>query len=182
MTIQPDTFAYAGVDMLATYGIRCSGYSFDTLTPKLRPRKITVPGKSGTRDFGAKHYEDRALRIQCDAMERRLDRHEIRELAYLLSKKGRIVLWDEPDKYYVGRLYDAAELKYIGMVGHEFSLTFICEPFAYGRTYSGPMPERFVGDDAYLGTATTPTRIQVTNTGQNTIPGFRIIIREERTG
>lgn len=176
--VQPDSFEFAGVDMLETYGIRCIAY--DVLQPKARARKVTVPGKDGTHDFGVRTYDERPIRMNCDSMTA-LSRHAIRELSYLLARKGRIVLWDEPDKYYLGRLFDDAQLKYIGTVGHEFTLTFICDAFAYGATIDRAMPEKFVGSDQYRGTARTPTRIALTNTGGTVIRGLHFVIREEKT-
>lgn len=177
MAVRPDSFEFSGIDMLTTYGIRC--ISSDVLQPKPRVRKVSVPGRDGTHDFGARNYDERQLRLSCDSMAA-LTRHQIRELSYLLARKGRIVLWDEPDKYYLGRLYDDAQLKYIGLIGHEFTLTFTCDPFAYGATVDRAMPEKFVGVDQYQGTASTSTRIALTNTGTAVIQGLHIVVREER--
>lgn len=171
MIVQPDSFAFAGVDMLAQYGIRC--VSHDPLLPKLRERTIALPGHDGAHDFGARRYDTRTIKLDCDSM-RSLSREELREVAYLLTRKGRLVLWDEPDKYYVGQIYKETQLKYLGIAGHEFPLTFSCEPFAYGKVVSDTMPVQF----AYAGTAETPTRIQITNTGTQPIIGLTIRIRE----
>lgn len=170
-TVQPDSFLFAGVDMLDTYGIRC--ISHDPLFPKLRSRLLSIPGRDGTYDFGAQNHDDRTIKLACDSM-RGLTRQELREVAALLTQKGRLVLWDEPDKYYIGRIYREEQLKYIGMAGHEFTLTFTCEPFAYGKTVSGPLERQI----EYTGTAATPTRVQITNTGTTIISGLRMRIRE----
>lgn len=173
MAVQPDSFVFRGVDMLATYGVRC--ISSDPLLPELRPRKIEVPGRDGAYDYGAAHYVERIITLHCDSM-RSLRREELREVALLLTAKGPLVLWDEPDKYYIGRIYRQTELRYIGMVGHEFDLTFVCDPFAYGKTVNGPLETRI----QYAGTARTPTRIQITNTGNTTITSIKMRVRERR--
>lgn len=171
MAAQADSFQFGGVDMLEAYGIRCLGHDF--LLPKLRERKVVVPQRDGAYDLGARYYDERMLALACDSM-RGLTRQELRELAYVLSRKSRLVLWDEPEKNYLGRIYDAAELEYVGRVGHSFQLTFVCDPFAYGRTVAEAMPTRM----DYRGTAATPVRIQITNTGTAAIAGIRIRIRE----
>lgn len=171
MPVSPDSFTFRGVDMYAEYGIR--GIVAEVLAPRLRPRLLTIPSRSGSYDFGAKHYDDRTITIDCDSRAA-LSREKLRELSYLLSKKGELTLWDEPDKYYMGRLYNAEALTYIGRVGHSFSLTFVCEPFAYGETKSERLMDRVV----YRGTAPTPTRIQITNQGEVPIRGIRMRIRE----
>jgi len=174
MTVRDDSFNFAGVDMLAEYGIRV--LSHDLLKPPLRPRKVIIQSRDGAYDFGAMHYDERRLRIRCEALDRHLARAEIRELALLLDQKGRIFLWDEPDKYYIGRVYDAPDLTYIGMAGHRFTLNFLCDPFAYGNTYDGQLPDRI----EYPGTARTPTRLSLTNVGSDVIHGLQVRIRERR--
>ncbi len=159
--------------MLDKYGIRC--VSHDPLIPKLRPRTVLVPGRDGQYDFGAERYDERVLRLYCDSI-RGLSRQALREAAAALTKKGRLVLWDEPDKHYIGRVYNQTELRYLGMAGHEFTLTFLCDPFAYGETVSGPMPEIF----DYRGSAVTPVRLQIINRGETAIQGLRIRIREKK--
>lgn len=168
--VQPDSFAFGGVDMLKAYGVRC--VSHDVLLPRLRPRKVTVPGRDGEYDFGAKRYEERRIRLTCDSM-RALSRGALRELAELLSQKGRLVLWDEPNRYYVGRLYDEAQLQYIGMAGHAFDLTFACEPFAYGLDVDTAIGAQV----SYRGTAESPGRLVLTNTGSTAVSNIRIRIR-----
>lgn len=173
-SVRPDSFLFGGVDMLAAYGLRV--ISYDVLFPERRVMKQVVPGRSGAYDFGAGKFDERKLRLACDSM-RGLSRHELREAAYLLTQKRRIVLWDEPDKYYIGRVYNDAELKYIGLVGHEFNLNFVCEPFAYGAQYDGPLIERV----NYAGSAETPTLLTITNTGPAPITGLTIRIRTRRS-
>ena len=97
-----DSFTFGGVDMYEAYGIRVVHY--DLLLPKLRPRKVTIPQRSGEYDFGARYHDERVLLLECDSRNS-LTRAQLRELAYALSKKNRIVLWDEPEKYYIGQLY-----------------------------------------------------------------------------
>lgn len=168
--VRKDSFQFGGVDMLAVYGVRAVAH--DVLVPRMRPRLLSIPGRDGSYDFGTGAYEDRLVRIACDS-RKALSRQTLRELALLLSRKGRLVLWDEPEKYYVGRLYDDTALRYIGRIGHEFDLTFVCEPFAYGPGVEKAAP----GAVGYEGTARTPGVLTLTNTGTTTISTVRIVIR-----
>lgn len=145
----------------------------DVLTPALRPRKVTVPQLDGAVDYGAEAYEERQLVINC-ATVALLTRGACRELSYAISRKAKIIRWDEPDKYYIGQVYDPAAIERIAGRAKRFSLPFVCDPFAYGeqRTIS------FNGSSNlnYSGTARTPTRITiVTTTAMN---GLTITMRE----
>lgn len=174
---QPNSFVFNNVDMLSAYNIRCITY--DVLLPKLRSRKIRIPARDGIYDFGARNYDERTIRMSCDLIgKQQLTRQQLRDLAALLTQKGQIVLWDEPDKYYIGRIYDQTKLEYLGRVGHRTDLSFVCEPFAYGETISGPMPTVM----NYKGTATTPTRIEIRNVSDKTLQGVQIQIRERSDG
>lgn len=175
MQVQKDSFAFAGVDMLAAYGIRM--VARDVLAPRLRKRLLEVPGRDGTYDFGARWYDDREVRLVCDSL-RGLTRAEVRELAYLLSRKGELVLWDEPEIRYVGRLYDEAELTRVGRIGYTFELRFVCEPFALGETVQGAVGGRV----QYEGTARTPVRLMVRNDGGEVMRGLRMRVRRRRSG
>ena len=116
---------------------------------------MLIPERSGMYDFGAKCWEERTVRIEC-TLERKISRSELREIAGVLSQKGRLWLWDEPDKFYVGELYDSAEITdYFDEAMREFTLSFVCEPFAYGRTVTQDIASG-ANAIAYQGTATTP--------------------------
>jgi len=145
----------------------------DVLTPSLRPRKVTAPLLDGSIDYGAVAYEERRLAVRC-ATASLLSRGACRELSYAVSRKAQIVRWDEPDKYYVGRAYDPADIERIAGCARRFVIVFTCEPFAYGNQVT----ETFVGSKrlTYAGTARTPARIVITASGATT--GLTIIMRE----
>ncbi len=165
-------WTFNGVDMMAAYGVRAVQY--DQFLPSLRERRVVVPGRSGSYDYGAFAYDDRTLRIQCATLgDIGMPRSQMREIQYALSQKGRLTFWDEPDKYYIGRVYDAAELENLGDLIYKFDLSFLCEPFAYGRTVtqglsSGENPLR------YQGTARTPSLIVLRNTGTEAIQNLQL--------
>lgn len=156
-----DSFSFGRYNSMDDWGIKVVAY--DYLLPQKRSRRITIPGRSGTYDFGAKNWEDRSLRIQC-MLTRKMSKAEFREIAYLLSKKSQLRLWNEPDKYYIAELYEPAEVQdYYLEIAREFELAFVCEPFAYGESISAPIKSGR-NNFKYKGTAETPCMIVLKNT------------------
>ena len=168
------SFKFGGTDMYQAFGLMLTndGLPQDVLLPGLRSRKQTIPQRSGAYDYGAKYYDERSLQIKV-VTTRILSRSDTREIAYVLSKKSEIRFWTEPDKYYIGRIYQAPTLEQLRNIGNRFPMAFVCEPFAYGATKTDPMPS-LVYIPEYKGTAPTPTYIVVENTG--TVPATNIQI------
>lgn len=159
------SFLFGTTDMFERFGIKMTEYSIpkDVLLPQLRARKQTIPQRHGAYDYGAKYYDERAIEIEC-ITNRAISRDETREIAYILSKKTEIRFWTEPEKYYIGRVYEAPELEQLRNVGNRFPLIFICEPFAYRNTLTETFTNlRYI--PSYAGTAPTPTYIVIENTG-----------------
>lgn len=171
-----DSFEFGGVDMAQRFGIYVIAY--DVLMPALRQRKVVVPQRSGAHDFGAEYRDERKIRIECDTRIN-LTRHDLRELAYLLSKKNTIRIWDDPDVYYIGRIYDAPDLTNIS-IGFEFALAFECEPFAYGPVKTISIVGSTATRIALDGTEKTPTRISITNNGDVDAVGIQIRLRKRK--
>ena len=76
--------------------------------------------------------------------------------------------------YYIGRAYNAAAIARLPADAKQFTLTFVCEPFAYGKTETLDLTQSI----DYTGTASTPTRIEIHNTGSAAITKVRLRIRE----
>lgn len=174
------SFEFGNKDMFTEFGFRIRK-RHRLLKPPLRERKIIIPERSGAYDFGAKYYDEITLLVECDTI-RKLSEADKREAAYLLSAKNKITFWDEPDKYYIGRIYDAAEIEKVGGIGTYFPLTFVCDPFAYGRTVNAEIPSSGIFRPDYAGTAETPTRIEIHNTGSGATAGnvtIKIVKRRE---
>lgn len=128
-----DSFQFGEYNSLDDWDIRVVKY--DTLMPPKRARKRSIPLRHGQYDHGSLNYEERTVRIAC-ALEKQVTRDDLREIAYHLSHKAQLWLWDEPDKYYIGEIYDAAEIEdYFDESMREFTLNFVCEPFAYSKEY-----------------------------------------------
>ena len=168
------SFQFGTTDMFAEYGIKLTENSIpeDVLLPELRSRKVTIPLRHGSYDYGAHYYDERAIRIEC-VTTRALTRADTREIAYALSKKAEIRFWTEPDKYYVGRVYEAPTLEQLRNVGSRFQMVFICEPFAYGMTLTEQFNRQTYTPD-YIGTAPTPTYIVIRNTGTTSAANIKI--------
>ena len=95
-------------------------------------------------------------------------------IAGALSRKDRLRLWDEPDTYYIGEMYDPAEITdYFDEAMREFTLSFVCEPFAYGRTVTLPLSS---GENTipYGGTANAPCLIVLRNTSAAEVANLTI--------
>ncbi len=157
--------------MRQTFGIAVAKVH-DVLLPALRARKVGIPHTDGRYDYGAKNWEERPLILECN-IARKPTRAEMRELAYTLSQKGEIILWNEQAKRYVGRLYDPQVLTKIGRGQQEFTLEFVCDPFAYGNTKTYLLTN---GNNSieYKGTAETPCLIVLKNTGTEIITNIQL--------
>lgn len=168
------SFLFGGTDMYQKFGIMIAddGLPQDTFLPELRPRKVTIPLRNGSYDFGAHYYEERAVSVSCVTV-RAGSRDDAREMAYVLSKKAEIRFWNEPDKYYIGRVYQAPGLEVLRKIGNRFTLTFVLEPFAYGPTTTEQMPS-LVYLPVYKGTAPTPTYIVIENIGSENAVNIQI--------
>ena len=167
-------FTFGTINMMETYGIIVAEVH-DVLGPQLRARKIIIPDRSGAYDYGAKYYDERILELDCYIV-RTVTRDFIREVSYALAEKNRIRVWQEPDKYYIGRLYDASSLERVGTVQRHFTLPFVCEPFAYGEIISEDFGTEYI--PRYRATMWTPTRIEIVNAGTTDAVGIQITVQE----
>ncbi len=167
--------------MFTAYGLRIRK-KHDVLKPTLRERKVVIPSRSGAYDFGANTYDERSLFVECDTI-RQLTADNRRELSYLLSEKGKICFWDEPERYYLGRIYDAAEVERVGGVGTYFPLTFICDPFAYNvepeLVVLATTRDRAPVKIFYNGTAKAPAKIIINNGPRSSVATVQIAIKRE---
>lgn len=155
------SFTFGGIDMYERFGIQLESEPLDVILPPLRSRKMTIPQRHGAYDYGAKYYSERGLRLDCVTI-RTLARADVREISFMLSTKSEIRIWNEPEKYYVGRIYDSASLDQLRTIGNKFILTFVCEPFAYGITRSEYFDNNIYVPE-YPGTAPTATYIVLRN-------------------
>lgn len=180
MSSMPEnSFQFGEYNSLNDLGIFCEAY--DTLLPPKRSRKIEIPGRDGLYDFGSETYGERTIVLKCKLIEQ-ITKAQLREVAYKLSDKKKLILWDEPDKYYVAELFDPTEIDNIAdRLWLEFDLTFTCEPFAYTETKDfslrvGP------NDIDYGGTAKTPTLITLHNANAYEVSNITITAIKRKKG
>lgn len=169
------SFSFCGVDMRKEFGLILEEPFDDGTQPELRERKLVVPMRDGAYDYGAKWYEERTVLVKCASIQL-LTRNDVRRLALALSAKGELRSWYEPEKYYIGRMYEGAQIERIVGAAKRFQLEFICEPFAYGEQIT----ETFTGQKemTYAGSARTPTHIIITNRGSTAVNGLTVTMKE----
>ncbi len=178
-----DSFTLNSVDVYDLAKLKVVAY--DVLTPPLRPRKAVIPGRSGAYDYGSKYHDERGIRLEC-VIEGEITTAQFDSLKYTLSRKGRLILWDKPDRYFWGQFYEAATvLDFPGHCMREFTLTFVCDPYGYAlvpsiTTTTDNMIDMKKGGNPYAGTQEAPTRITIYNLGETTMRGIEIIARQKQ--
>lgn len=150
-------------------------------TPPKRLRRINIPGKSGSYDYGSKDYDDIGISLNCYC-KIEYDRASFREVTYWLSRKARLYIWDDPDKYYVAELQDADQLDWKNLSHmNPFQLNFICEPFAY-KDVPAVAVEHGINGISYQGTHEAPFVLRLENISGTEISNIVITtISEERS-
>jgi predicted phage tail component-like protein len=178
-----NTVEYNGVNLYDIAFLRV--FSHNVFSPEKKARKLEIETRSGAYDYGAKFHKERAISVEC-LIERPVTTGQFDGLKWLLSKKGRIVFWDEPDRDYYGEFYGSAQVlnAYNGQ-SKRFTLDFVCEPYgiAYDPvTKSGKITDIKTNTTAinmtglYGGTRAAPMRITVRNTGTTAIQGLKITV------
>lgn len=167
----PDSFTFGSYNSVDDWGIYVVTY--DVILPPKRIRKITIPRKSGQYKFRGDVWDERLVRISC-TLQKKISRAQLREIAYYLSHESQLILWEEPDKYYIGELYDAHEIiDYYDEAMRDFEITFTCHPFAYSSPQNISIA---TGNNNinYLGTADAPCVIVLRNNNDYEINNIMI--------
>lgn len=151
-----DSFEFRGINFLEKFNMKI--IKVDYILPSKRERKIKIPGRHGMYDFGAECFEERIIRLECDLLNP-LTRSEMREISAILGQKGKLYLWDEPDKFYIGEIYQGGEIFEFPKASiRTFTLEFICEPFAYRETTFQEI-QTGINNIHYQGTFEAPCQI-----------------------
>jgi len=170
--IPADSFSFNGMNSLETWGIKVVAY--DVFSPNKRERNQTIPFRHGRFDYGKKYFDERIVTLRCATEAKELTKAEMREVILWLTQRGRLTLWDEPDKHYVGELEESADVDVLPQeVKREFLLPFRCEPFAYGEQNTLPI-ETGMNRIDYQGTAETPTLIVIRNPNDFPVTGITL--------
>jgi len=133
--------SYKGISS-STYGLFLKSVDRNLL-PELMPRILEIPGMHGVMDFYENRYSVRLIKVSFTSVKATLVelRTEARNIASWLNSTEweRLIFDDEPDKFYLARVYDAISLSNILSTG-EFNVTFYCQPFAYSVINTGESP------------------------------------------
>lgn len=103
------------------------------ILPELRTRAVEIFGKHGVIDYGSNNYTTRQITMHIayvgtDYIELRQRAREIAN--WLISTEWkRLIINDEPDKYYLARVYSAIDFETLQRLG-ECDIVFECQPFA----------------------------------------------------
>lgn len=176
-----DSLTYNGVDLYALCKLKMT--KTPLFMPQLRERAIVVPRRSGSYKPKSHWHDDIEILLACtidgDVTEDQMD-----DLKYVLSRRGRIVFFDRPDRYLMGQCFNAAQVvEYYRRCMQDFELVFKCDPYWYDKTPT----ERKTGeatmwfntaDTRYRGTREAPTRIIIRNTGTTPISGINLTMRK----
>lgn len=149
------------------------------LLPEKRRNPITIPGRSGSYSQEDGAFNDRSESFVCYYTKKNDSdiSRQAREIAAWLAEGGALCFDNEPDKFYdayfVGALPLTKHLKY-----GEFELTFTYSPpFAYTAPQDLVKTVTSEGDPIIIqahGTAPTPIRLIIRNTGSTTIQNIRL--------
>lgn len=107
-----------------------------TVKPALRTNMYTVPGRSGTLDYGGDTYDMIEISAKIAYRADRLSdmRARQRAVAEFLAASGPLVFDDEPDKMYVAKVADSVSLEQVVRTG-TMEVTFLCQPYAESIDY-----------------------------------------------
>lgn len=134
-------FEFNGIDS-ASYNLVCKSVNRPIL-PVIRPRMMEIYGKSGTIDYGGGEYATRPITMHIGYIGTNyIDlRSRARSIAAWLStrKWAKLIINDEPDKFYLARVINGIDFETLNRVG-EADIVFECQPFAYMAIDTGSDP------------------------------------------
>lgn len=111
--------------------VSLKSYEF-ILMPKRRIEHEDIPGRHGSVEFDDGTYED--ILINAETTIKGANPRDMivkaRNIERWLSKKGSLSFWDEPQRFYVGRIDNQVPLERVSQLG-VVNIIFRCEPFAY---------------------------------------------------
>lgn len=134
-------FEYNGIKS-NEFDIVCRSVSLPIL-PSVRSQQMQIYGKSGVIDYGGGDYDMRKLIMNIAYVgDNYLEfRSRARKIAAWLTTQqwAKLIIFDEPDKYYLARVLDGVDFESICRLG-QADITFECQPFAYMCTSTGSDP------------------------------------------
>lgn len=102
----------------------------------LRAAGYTVPGRPGIRDYGGGAFDvlEIPVKLYCKGRSAEDMRSRQREVAQFLSRSGRLIFDDEPDKAYTGKIEAAVNMEEAARVG-SMDVVFRVQPWAESLNY-----------------------------------------------
>ena len=126
------TVGYNALDSYADFQIIAKSIDRPIL-PALRKREMTIPGKHGTYSFGGNTFANRIISVAIQYVGTSFNdlRLRARDIAAWLSQTSykELIFSDEPDKYYLAKIYDPVGLENFFRLG-KATIKFECQPFA----------------------------------------------------
>ena len=126
------TVGYDALDSYANFKIIAKSVDRPIL-PSMRKREMAIPGKHGTYDFGLNTYDNRIISVLIQYVGATFNdlRLRARDIAAWLSQTSykELIFSDEPDKYYLAKIYDPVGLENFFRLG-KATVQFECQPFA----------------------------------------------------
>lgn len=162
-------FSFAGVSDLSM-GVKVTGIT-RSFRAAQRNLQTVIPGKSGTYSYTDGTFENTQITLDCMYTGTEPAAF-MRRLAAWCKGTNDLVFADEPDKIYTASAWAGIPADYVQSLRH-YTITFDCAPFARSAavqqakgTITPPSGAVAVQVE---GTAPTPCRIEIVNSGSTTI-------------
>lgn len=151
------SFSFNGINS-ESFGLICKSVK-RPLLPAVKVSSNDSKGTSGIHDRAETEYDSRQISMKIQFKEDSFEdlRIKARQIAAWLSSSTRkkLIINDEPDKYYLGKIVEDTDLNFIveRLSAGSADLVFVCQPYAYAlspNSYvftSSDLPEcSFVND------------------------------------
>lgn len=166
-------FSFGGITDLSM-GVQVAGIT-RVAKPAKRNVQTVIAGRSGTYDTTPNTYDNSQIVMDC--MYVGTDPPTFaRQMAAWLSGTNDLIMADEPDKHYIATVWAEIPEDYVFSLRH-FTLTFTCQPLARSATQQVDEVVTTSGGGFSFqveGTAPTPCRIIIRNTGDSIITNISI--------
>jgi predicted phage tail component-like protein len=117
----------------SSFNLVCKSVS-RPLLPAVKVKRVDIPGASGVYDFPNTEYSLRQVTMRVTYLETSFEnmRSKARLIAAWLSTStwGKLIINDEPDKYYLAKVTAATDMTALLTAG-QADIIFDCLPFAY---------------------------------------------------
>lgn len=145
------------------------------IKPFKRNVQTIIAGRSGSYDTTSEAYENTQIIMDCMYVGTDAPSFS-RQMASWLSGTNDLIMADEPDKTYTATVWAEIPEDYVFTLRH-FTLTFTCQPLARSATKQVDEVITVSGGGLSFeveGTAPTPCRIIIRNTGSTTITNISV--------